>query len=242
MMNNLNLKQNKTSQFHRLKNLLLITFIVFISRYLILMFYVIWIDSAIINNIPILFLFQIALSIFGFTFFCYGLFSIREYIIKPKIKKLMRIVVITLLAMTLLLIVIIFTWMITSFIPITESFPYELWVESLVIAMPFAELIPLTIALIILSICFWMLGKEKGWNTNLLKTPIFLLPLTIIRLFAAFLKIINIIDSTKFQVAWKMADITRIIYSILGVVIFIEIFIQISKIKTEIIISNITSK
>ena len=233
---NLKIPQNNQLRLKRLKKLLLISVGIFVLRYLILIIYVIWNDKAIINGIPILFITQIILAIIGFTMFCYGLFGIKEYLVLEKAQKIMKNVVITLLTMILLLIIIVFTWTITSFIPITETFPFELWIESLIIAIPFAELIPLTLAMMILSYGFWLLKEENGWKTMQLITPFLLLPLTIIRIITAILKIINIIDPIKFQFSWKLADFSRIIYAVLGIILFTELLIQVMKIKPKIII------
>ena len=239
-MENQNKDSTKTSlpKLRRIKIILLYSIGVFILRYLLLITSIIWVDIFIVKDIPVLFICQVILEIIAFAMFCYGLMGIKEYFPKTSLKRNMKRVVIILLSMIVLLVVILFTWGIISFIPISASFPYELWVELIFIVMPFAELIPLTLAMVLLSINFWSLRKTEGWMTRILISPFFLFPLTIVRILAAILKVINILEPTKYVYAWDMADFSRITYAILGIILFIEIFINIWRIKPKIIIQQ----
>jgi len=227
------------SKLNQIKSILLISIGIFILRYLILIISTIWSDIFVIQDIPVLFICQIVLALVAFTMFCYELLRIKDYCVKKKHKRIMNSVVITLIAMIVLLIVILFTWSMLSFIPASPSFPYELWIELIVISMPFAELIPLTIAMLFLSYNFWMLRKADGWRTNALITPLFFLPLTIIRILAAVFKVINILNPLMYPYAWNMADYSRIISAALGIILFIEILINIWRLKPKIIIQQI---
>ncbi|MBK5114430.1 MAG: hypothetical protein KGD59_09285 [Candidatus Heimdallarchaeota archaeon] len=225
-------------KLRQIKMILLSSIGIFILRYLLLITSIIWVDIFIVKDIPVLFISQVILEIIAFAMFCYGLMGIKEYFTKTSLKRNMRRIVIILLSMIVLLIAILFVWGIASFIPISESFPYELWVELIIIAMPFAELIPFTLAMVLLSINFWSLRKTEGWMTRFLISPFFLLPLTVVRILAAVLKVINILEPTKYLYAWKMADFSRIISAILGIILFVEILINIWRIKPKIIIQQ----
>ena len=74
--------------------------------------------------------------------------------------------------------------------------------------MTFIDLIPLAIGLVLLSIAFWRIRKLEGWGTNILITPFIMAPLAIVRTVIAALKIVNIVDPTKYVIAWEM-DYTR---------------------------------
>lgn len=225
-------------KLRQFKVILLSSIGVFILRYLLLITNVIWIDIFVVQNIPVLFISQVILAIIAFTMFCYGLMGIKEYFPKTSLKRNMKRVVIILLSMIVLLVVILIAWGIASFIPVSESFPYELWVELIIIAMPFAELIPFTLAMVLLSINFWALRKTEGWMTRILISTFFLFPLTVVRILAAVLKVINILEPTKYLYAWNMADISRIISAVLGIILFVEIYINIWRIKSKIVIQQ----
>jgi hypothetical protein len=172
-------------KLRRIKIILLYSVGIFILRYLLLLTSIIWSDIFVVQDIPVLFICQVILEIIAFTMFCYGLMGIKEYFPKTSLQRNMKRIVIILSSMIILLVVILLTWGITSFIPISELFPYELWVELIIIAMPFAELIPLAFAMLILSINFWSLRKADGWLSRLLITPFFLFPIAIVRILAA---------------------------------------------------------
>jgi hypothetical protein len=146
--------------------------------------------------------------------------------------------------MIFLISAIVFTWFIYSFgnIPATPPYAYELWYESIFIAMPFAELIPLTIALLFLSFLFWRLRKSDGWNTSVLFMPLFMILVAIFRAIAATLKIFTIIDPLKFPIVWDIAKYSRLAYAIIGLFVFAELLVYFVRIKPKIIIQSLTSK
>jgi len=235
------LSNNSKKDLHKLrslKSLLLISIGLFIIRYLLLLINTIWSDIFTIQRIPVLFLCQVGLALIAFSMLCYGLLSMKDYLATKKQKRIMNSVVITLLTMIVLITVMLFTWVLASFFPDSPSFPYELWIELIFIAMPFTELIPFSLAMLFLSHNFWLLKKVEGWRTNVLITPFFFLPLTIIRIVAAIFKIFNILDSSKYPFAWNMADYTRIISAIFGIILFIEIFINFWRIKPKLIVQK----
>ena len=221
-----------------LKYFLLVSLGVFFLRYVLLLVSIIWNDFFSFQDIPILFIVQIILAVLAFILFCYGFLGIKEYFPSKKEKQVMKSVVWTLVTIIALLILLFIYWTIASFLPSSESYPYELWLESIVIAMPFTELIPLSIAMLFLAFSFWLLRKEPGWNTNILVTPFFLLPITIVRVVAAILKVINILDTTKYSFAWDMAEYSRIIYAVIGLLLSAEILFYIWRMKPKIILSN----
>ncbi len=222
----------------QIKTILLYSIGIFILRYLLLITSIIWVDIFVVQDIPVLFISQVILEIIAFAMFCYGLMGLREYFTKTNLKRNLKRIVIILSSMIVLLIVILIAWGIASFIPISESFPYELWTELIIIAMPFAELIPLALAMLLLSISFWSLRKIEGWMSRILITPFFIFPLTIVRILAAIFKVNNILEPTKYIYAWNMADFSRIIYVILGIILFVEIFINIWRIKPKTIVQQ----
>lgn len=233
-----NAPERNLRKLRQIKGILLYSIGIFISRYLLLITSIIWTDIFTFQNIPILFICQVVLAIIAFAMFCYGLLGTKEYLAKKKHKRIMHTVVLILLTMIVLLIIVLFTWSILSFIPVSPSFPYELWLELVLIAMPFAELIPLSLAMLFLSRSFWSLRNVDGWRTRVLITPFFLFPLTVIRILAAIFKVINILNPTMYPYAWTMADYSRIISAVLGIILFIEIFINIWRLKPKLIIQQ----
>ena len=221
-----------------LKSFLLISVSIFLVRYILLIISIIWSDFFTFKDVPILYIVQIGLAIIAFSMFCYGLMGIREYFSTKKQKRIMKSVVWTLLSIIFLIIGVLIYWTLTGYTEITESFPYELWLESIFIAMPFTELIPLTISMLFLAYSFWLIRNDKGWRTNVLITPFFLLPITIVRILAAIFKIINILDSTKYPFAWDMADYSRIIYAVIGMLLFAEIIFYVWRMKPKQILQS----
>lgn len=230
--------KNDIQKFRQLKSTILASTGVFILRFILLIISIIWSDIFLVQGIPILFICQVVLAIFAFAMFCYGLMGVKEFLPLKKQKRKMNWTVFTLLAMIVLLVIMLFAWIITNFIPFSTSFPYELRFELIYIIMPFAELIPLAIAMLFLSFNFRSIRNIDGWNTKLLITPFFLFPLIVVRVLAAILKIINILNPTQFLYAWDMADYSRIVYAILGIILFVEIFINIWRIKPKIIVPS----
>jgi len=228
--------KNDIQKLRQLKSTILASAGVFILRYILLITSIIWSDIFVVQGIPVLFICQVALGIFAFAMFCYGLMGVKDFLPFNKQQRKINWTVFTLLTMIVLLVIMLIAWMITNFIPISESFPYELRFELIFIVMPFAELIPLSLAMLFLSFNFRSLRNIEGWNTKLLITPFFLFPLIVVRVLAAILKIINILNPTQFLYAWNMADYSRIVYAILGIILFVEIFINIWRIKPKIIV------
>ncbi|HUT81994.1 MAG TPA: hypothetical protein VMZ29_12400 [Candidatus Bathyarchaeia archaeon] len=227
----------KNLSINRFKAVLLFSTGIFSIRYLTLLFSIIFSDRLLVFSTSILFILQIPLLIVGFSMFCYGIMGIKGLIPEKSLQKTLKTAVIVLTSMIILLAVVLITWFIMSLNPNPENTPYgyDLWAESIVIAMPFTELIPLTIAMNLIGGVFWKLRNTDGWKTNILITPIAFIPLTIIRIVSASLKIVNIIDPPRFQIAWEISDYARIVYSLLGIIAFIEIFIHIWKIKPRVI-------
>ncbi len=227
----------KRFSLKRYKSILLFSTIIFAIRYLTLFFSIIFDDRLLVFSTSILFIIQIPLLIVAFSMFCYGLMGIKELMPEEHLKRTIKAAVIVLTTMIILVVIVLITWFLMSLNPNPESTPYgyDLWVESIIIAMPFTELIPLTIALNLIGGVFWKLRKSEGWKTTILVTPIVFIPLTIIRIIAASLKIVNIIDPLRYEAAWDISEYSRIVYAILGIIAFVEISLQIMKIKSNII-------
>ncbi|MBN1331173.1 MAG: hypothetical protein JXA54_17005 [Candidatus Heimdallarchaeota archaeon] len=227
----------KKISINKFKGVLLFSTGIFTLRYLTLFFSIIFKDRLLVFSTSILFIIQIPLLIIAFSMFCYGIMDIKDLMPEKHLNRTLKVAVIILTTMIILVAIVLITWLLMSLNPNPESTPYgyELWEKSIVIAMPFTELLPLTIAMNLIGSVFWELRNTEGWKTNILVTPIVFIPLTIIRIIAASLKIVNIIDPTRFDIAWKISDYSRIVYALIGIIAFIEIFIQIWKIKPKLI-------
>ena len=233
-------KEKSLNDLRRLKLVLFGSTIVFLVRYLLLIFSVFFNDVLVIFSVSILFIIQIPVLIMGFILLSYGLMGLKEYLVKKGIARLIKGVVISLMTIIILIIGVGASWLVAGLASF-ESIPeygLELWLQSIVIAMAFVELLPLTIGLSLLSIAFWRLRKKEGWKTNILVTPFLFIPLTIVRIIAAIFKIINIIEPLKYPFAWQFSDITRIVYGVIGIIAFIEIAYRFWNIKPKEILAN----
>ena len=234
-------KNKSLNNLRRLKFVLLGSTIVFLVRYLLLIFSVFFSDVFVIFSVSILFIIQIPILIIGFVLLSYGLMGLKEYLVRKGIIRLLKGVVISLMAIIVLIIGVGISWLIAGLASF-ESIPdyaLDLWLQSIIIAMAFVELLPLTLGLSLLSITFWRLRKKEGWKTHILVTPFLFIPLTIVRIIAAVLKIINIIDPLKYEFAWQFSDIARIVYGVIGIIAFTEIAIRFWNIKPKVIITNL---
>ncbi|HUU77309.1 MAG TPA: hypothetical protein VMX55_03125 [candidate division Zixibacteria bacterium] len=228
-------------KLNRLKSVLFLSTIVFIIRYLLLIFSIYFSEVLVVFSISILFIIQIPVLIIGFIMLSYGLMGIKEFLVLKRNIRMVKSVVISLMTIIALILLVLVGWLVAGLAPI-ESIPdygLDLWYQSIIIAMPFVELLPLTLGLSLLSLTFWRLRKKEGWKTNILIIPFLFIPLTIVRIVAAILKIINIINPPKFEMAWELSDISRVIYGVLGIVTFIEIAIRFWNLNPKLIISNL---
>ncbi|NHJ03765.1 MAG: hypothetical protein EAX90_03005 [Candidatus Heimdallarchaeota archaeon] len=233
--------KNDLRKINLLKTVLFLSTIVFIIRYLLLIFSIYYNEVLVVFSISILFIIQIPVLIIGFVMLSYGLMGIKEFLVVKRNIRMVKNVVISLMTIIVLILLVLISWLIAGLAPMEfiPEYGLDLWYQSIIIAMPFVELLPLTLGLTLLSLTFWRLRKKEGWKTNILITPFLFIPLTFVRIVAAILKIINIINPPKFEIAWQLSDISRVIYGVLGIITFIEIAIRFWNLNPKVIISNL---